>query len=106
MPDTSLTDFDRRLAEMPRLTIGAASAGNIIPFQFPPRVTADVKSSKWDVQDVRSYEPLKWYAGSEARAMTMEFEYIATDSFFTPMVIGNITKGIKEYFYKIGRAHV
>lgn len=99
MADTSLTPVDRTLSEMPKIVVPQGGGEATIPLQFPPRVTADTKSSKWHVKDTKAYEPYKQYFGAESAALTLELEYIATDSDFTPRKISQITKTIKGYFY-------
>ena len=98
MPEPSLAEFDRNAAESVELFID--QSGRRIPFQFPPRVTSDTKVSKWFSTDLKAYEPLKIFDGSEARKFTLEFEYIATgEGEFSPSGIANILRSIKSYGY-------
>ena len=99
MADSTLTTHDKRLAESAQL-INVLTKKRI-PFQFPPRITSETKSTNWQEKNQRSFEPVKVYDGSTARAITLEFEYIATGSDeFSAQKIARYLRELKEYYYK------
>lgn len=104
MPGTGLTNFDFQLAGSVIFRIRGRGGGLFdVPFQFPPKITNETKTSNWDEQNIASFEPLKIYMGSGPRALTFEAEYIATDDpsigDFTPSNIASILRSVKEYYY-------
>jgi hypothetical protein len=98
--DSILSPFDRSVANGVQMKI----AGEDIKFQFPPKVTGDSKNSNWETIWFPSWEPIKYYWGSEARVITVEAEWMATGSVWTPRAIAGQMRKIREYFYgaKVG----
>lgn len=94
--DSSLRPFDQEIVGSVRIIVSDIP----IEFQFPPRIKADSKASIWKSFDVASFEPVKWYWGSEARKLGLSWEYISTSNIFTPKKIKKIIGEIKRYFYE------
>ncbi len=66
--------------------------------QFPPRVLRDGKTASFKESNAASYEPFKVYSGSSARALSIEFQWVAGGN-FTPVKIQDAINGVKSYFY-------
>jgi hypothetical protein len=98
--DSILGQFDQNVTNNVQMTI----VGQPVKFQFPPRVTSDTKTSNWKTIWFPSWEPIKYYWGSEARAITMEAEWMASGSVWTPSAISKQLQDIRAYFYdaKVG----
>jgi hypothetical protein len=71
-----------------------------VPIQFPPRITDDSKSAIWDIQQVKQFEPISIFHGSEARRIGIEFTYVVTGGTYTTSYIANICHLFKAYFYR------
>lgn len=88
-----------------KLIIDDEELDGIINFQFPPLVKSDQKKANWKTIDQASFEPVAFYMGSEARAISLQWEYVVTSknsSGSTKWNIDRITKmlrNIKAYFY-------
>lgn len=107
--DGILAPFDAQVANsVSMVLLGVQSEtgrGDVsVKFQFPPRVTADSKTSNWKSVFQASWEPLKYYWGSESRAITVEAEWMASGSVWTPQAIATQLRDIRGYFYaaKVG----
>lgn len=101
MPDSSLAPFDAQLAAgavLKNLVNGAT-----IPFQFAPRVTSQSNTSLWLEKDLWSIEPLKIHKGSGGKKLSIEWEYIATDTTFTGAKIAQIIRDLNAYFFEFRR---
>lgn len=66
--------------------------------QFPPKLTKDGKTSNWKESNTASYEPFKVYSGSNARSISIEFQWVAGGN-FTPEKIMDAINAVKGYFY-------
>lgn len=80
------------------LTPNNAITLNSSNLQFPPLIKKDSKSSKWNEQDMFSYEPIKFYMGSQARAISLEFKWVIGGE-FTPSAVHETVSKVKSYFY-------
>jgi hypothetical protein len=100
--DPGLCPFDKKVVNQAVLEIfGSDQKGTNIPFQFPPKVTSDKKDAEFDSKSLMRHEPFKLYKGSSARALTVELEYICSDSKnFNPKKVAQIERDIKSYFYR------
>lgn len=107
------TPHDETLAEAARMEIGPED--NLLPaaidkitFQFPPKVTADGKSSIWKLRSRVAYEPIVTWDGANPRAITVEMTYVVSGDPWTAEKIRDITREFKRYHYgKIsGRATI
>jgi len=103
MPDSSLTSFDSQLAGGGFFRVPDRDGNMVeIPFQFPPRIVSETKSSNWTTDNQAGFEPIKYYMGSGARVINLEAEYFATDDQdgdFSPSGIAASMRSVKEYFY-------
>lgn len=99
-PIFELADVDVFLKDDVLLKIQGEGGGPFtrIPFQFPPRITSDVKTANWKEAFQASYEPLAIWMGSEARTIRLEAEYIVS-SRFTAQRISILMHAVKAYFY-------
>lgn len=93
------------ISEEPKFAGGIGDLGNIIgknwPFQFPPRVTADSKTATWEETDRVSYEPIAYWMGAKARALTLETVYFVTgEKKWSGAEIAKIAHAAKAYFYR------
>jgi len=102
MADSSLTVFDKKLVDSAEMLI-FNNPDEDIAFQFPPRITSDTNSSAWEEIDAWSIEMIRIHKGSVGRRINVEWEYIATDSFFTPKNISYYLRTLKQYFFKFER---
>ena len=100
--DSSLCPFDRTIIDGVVLEIfGSDAEGTSIAFQFPPKIMSDTKDATFESHDLIRHEPIKIYKGSSARAITVELEYICSDSQnFNPKKVAQIERDIKSYFYR------
>lgn len=96
--DSSLVQFDRGL--LIDCSFTCLPMGAKIDFQFPPKITSEGNSSEWETKDVWSIEQLKIHKGSGGKKMSMEWEYIATDSKWNADAISLQLKLLKGYFFK------
>lgn len=103
------TDADINLASRARMNIenavtlhGDEDLNGIIEFQFPPVIKSDRKSANWKTIDQYSYEPAAYWAGSTARAISLQWEYVVTSSdpqkWSAEKIMRNM-RNIKAYFY-------
>ena len=107
-PDSILTDFDRDVTNDVEMIIlnndPNGQKGTRVKFQFPPKVISEQKRANFiTVPYTAGWEPIKWYIYSEARALTLEAEWIATgDSAnnFSAGAIAEMMRDIKRYFYQ------
>lgn len=100
MADSILAPFDAEVTDSVILKIGGKPGSTQIRFQFPPKITSDAKTSNWKSVFQASWEPLKYYWGSEARKVTLEAEWIATGrGLFSGPVIAAQLQAVKRYFY-------
>jgi hypothetical protein len=104
MPDSSLTAFDKRLAEDVTLEIvsnqGGGGSGSKIEFQFAPHIVADSNSMNWTEDAIFGPQPLSFTTGASSRRISLEYEYIATDNKFSPEFIAEQLHSVKKYFYE------
>lgn len=66
--------------------------------QFPPKINKDGKQAEWMEVPSGSYEPMKYYVQSHARAIGIKFEWICGGR-FPPDKVHKIVSAIKSYFY-------
>lgn len=66
--------------------------------QFPPKLLRDSKSANFKESNAASYEPFKVYSGSNARAISIEFQWVVGGN-FTASKIWDTVNGVKSYFY-------
>lgn len=77
-----------------------------IPFQFPPKITADGKSATWKLEDKASWEQIAIWQGATSRKISIESKYVidnyddSGDSNWTGLKISNIAHLAKAYFYR------
>lgn len=66
--------------------------------QFPPAITKDSKTAEWMEVASGSYEPMKFYVQSHARAIGLKFQWICGGR-FPPDKVHKLASAIKSYFY-------
>jgi len=70
-----------------------------IKFQFPPRVMKDGKTASWDEIYQGTFEPFPVYKGSDARLITVQWEYIVDGDPWTVTRVMEEIRQAKAYFY-------
>ena len=50
--------------------------GELVNFQFPPRILSDNRKGNWNEGDLRGEEPVAVFKNSGPREMTMSWTYI------------------------------
>ena len=96
MPDSSLCDFDRALAESVVMNL---VDGTQINFQFAPRITGESNSMDWRRKAIYSFEPITILASANGRKIKMDWEYVATDNSWTGSRIADNLRNLKSYFF-------
>lgn len=87
------------------LIVNDEELNGIVEFQFPPVVKGDTKSANWQTEDQASFEPVAIFRGSNARKLSLQWEYVVvsrTNSGTLKWTIDRITKSLrnlKSYFY-------
>jgi hypothetical protein len=81
----------------------SSMAGRRIKFQFPPRILSDNRKGEWVEGPIRGDEPVAVYGTSGARAITMQWTYIAgargPDGFlFKPIDVARQVRNMRSYF--------
>jgi len=97
MPDSSLRQFDKKLAEQCWFKLYNSKR---IEFQFAPKLVSENNSSLWMEVPQWSYEPLRIHKGSQGRRVNMEWEYLASDRKFNCSKVGLELKKLKSYFFE------
>ena len=98
--ESILNEFDKKLIRNAKMIIISEGEDPYpIPFQFPPRILSDSKKPQYQEIPTYSYEPIKIYIGSDSRAFTVEFDYIATGEQFNVPTISDILRQIKSSIY-------
>lgn len=95
--DSSLVQVDKDIVESAFLLVNEQYE---IAFQFAPHVVREGNASRWKEKDVWGIEPLKIHTGSDGRKISVEWEYIATDSTFTGERIAKECRNLKSYFFE------
>jgi len=106
MGDSKLIPFDTSLLEKIEFVVDLSedkSRLREIEFQFPPKIVSDSNAGLWLEVDIWGIEPLRIHKGSAGRKVEVEWEYIATDSIFTPAKINEQIKRLKSYFFEFKR---
>jgi hypothetical protein len=99
MPDTSLQEFDRKLASSVVFKITDASGIKEVQFQFAPKITSESNSSNWIEAPFNAFHPARRFQGAGGRKLTMEWEYIASDKEFDAAKVATQIRAVKSYFY-------
>lgn len=114
--------LEKNVSELTRMILQPKAGGdpvdgfvddqNTILFQFPPRCLSDSKRANWNSpeggQSNLGYESIRIYGGSEARAISLEHEYLVVDknqesggsSLWSINRISAIVKNAKAHFYR------
>ena len=74
-------------------------AGKEIAMQFPPTISSDGKSAKWDTSDQGAYEPIHTFNGAESRTFEVKLKYVVVGGKWTPDFIAQVGRDIRAYFY-------
>lgn len=103
-----LTDADRDALSQVSITIDGD--GEVVPsitlnefsLMFPPIVTKDSKTAKWQEWQSGGFEPFKYYEQSQSRQLGLQFEWV-TGGFggdkFKPAQLHLLISKMKSYFY-------
>ena len=75
-----------------------SSKGEIL-FQFPPRILNESKASRWNEQDLYTYEPLAIYMGADNRQISINFEYVVNGSTWTSKKVSDQVRTLKGMHY-------
>ena len=101
MSDSSLVPFDKQLAEVVKFAVDVSGELIDIEFQFAPKITSESNSSKWIEVDSFAIEPIRLHKGASGRKVTIEWEYIATDSNqWNGKTISENLRNLKSYNFK------
>ena len=80
MAEIQMTQADQTAIDKFKIEVviggGGGGGGKSIEFQFPPRVISDNKHLNWKLTDVKSYEQQAIYLSSNARKVSLEWDYI------------------------------
>lgn len=110
----NLTEIDQQLIQKSVLEIkleafqpsdGFPSGGNIITFQFPPIMTADSKSAKWNtILNTIAFEPQYMYQGAMPRSIGISTVYVVggPNGNWTTTRVADEVRRWKSYFYNPG----
>lgn len=99
--DSSLVGVDSNILGIVRFI---PNNNYTVKFQFPPKIVQEGNKSEWELQDLWAIEPLKIHKGSQGRALTMEWEYVCTDSTWNGRTIAMICRNLRAYFFDFKRA--
>jgi hypothetical protein len=99
-PDSSLTSFDQTTIQGVTFTL---FNGTQIYFQFPPKIVSEGNVSNWEEKDIWAIEPLRIHKGSAGRKLTMQWEYVASDSLWNCIRIPSMLRNLKSYFFTFKR---
>jgi hypothetical protein len=74
--------------------------GYTVEFQFLPKIKSESNASRWKEEDIWGNDQLKIHQGSSSKKLTMEWEYVCTDSKWDAVKISTNCRNLKAYFYE------
>jgi hypothetical protein len=75
--------------------------GELVNFQFPPRILSDNRKGNWNEGDLRGEEPVAVFKNSGPREMTMSWTYIVDGAEWTTENVVYEIKKVRGYFANV-----
>jgi hypothetical protein len=95
--DSSLVGFDKTLLGNIKFSL---NNGYSVAFQFVPKIKSESNNSDWKETDFLGNDKLKLRLGSGSKKISMEWEYVCTDSKWNAKEIVTNCHNLKSYFFE------